>query len=79
MEIIGWGWVVTAVAGNLTVLGALWIRVRWRDQQEKTRGDALVAIAEALPGGGRLRDQRADGSCLTLTVPAAAQSGGRRG
>jgi hypothetical protein len=79
LETISWGWVVAAVVGNLTVLGALWIRARWRAQQEKARGDSLIAIAEALPGGGRLRDQRADGSCITLTVPATVQSGGRRG
>ncbi|RBJ11553.1 hypothetical protein DRA43_00590 [Micromonospora provocatoris] len=78
MEIISWGWVVVAVAGNLTVLAALWIRARWRAQAEKARGDSLIAIAEALPGGGRLRDQRADGSCITLTVPAT-RSGGHRG
>ncbi|WP_328421734.1 hypothetical protein OG470_06475 [Micromonospora sp. NBC_00389] len=76
---ISWGWVTAAVVGNLTMLAALWIRARWRAQAEKTRGDSLIAIAEALPGGGRLRDQRADGSCITLSVPATARPGGRRG
>jgi len=60
-------------------LAALWIRFRWRMRQEKARGDSLVAIAEALPSGGRLRDQRADGSCITLTVPATSVSGSPRG
>ncbi|RAO00730.1 hypothetical protein [Micromonospora noduli] len=79
MEIISWGWVVAAVAAKLTVLAGLWIRARWRAQAEKARGDSLIAIAEALPNGGRLRDQRADGSCITLSVPATAHPGGRRG
>ncbi|MFG1740242.1 hypothetical protein ACGFLT_19655 [Micromonospora chalcea] len=78
MEIISLGWVVAAVAGNLTVLAALWIRARWRALAEKARGDSLIAIAEALPGGGRLRDQRSDGSCITVTVPAT-RSGGNGG
>ncbi|RLK24690.1 hypothetical protein DER29_2617 [Micromonospora sp. M71_S20] len=72
------GLAATAVA-SLTGLLALWIRVRWRVRQEKARGDSLIAIAEALPSGGRLRDQRADGSCITLTVPATPVSGSPRG
>ncbi|SCL25797.1 hypothetical protein GA0070616_3177 [Micromonospora nigra] len=79
MENISWGWAAVAVVGSLTTLAGLWIRVRWRAQQEKVRGESLIAIAEALPGGGRLRDQRADGSCITLSVPATDRSGGRRG
>lgn len=79
MENISWGWVAAVVVGNLTVLAALWIRARWRAQAEKTRGDSLVAIAEALPGGGRLRDQRSDGSCITLSVPAHGNPGDHRG
>ncbi|MFD4208256.1 hypothetical protein ACFWRG_19950 [Micromonospora tulbaghiae] len=74
MEIINWGGAVIAVVGSMTTLAAIWIRARWRAQAEKARGDSLIAIAESLPTGGRLRDQRADGSCVTLTVP-----GGRRG
>ncbi|MFI7336302.1 hypothetical protein [Micromonospora aurantiaca (nom. illeg.)] len=79
MEDISWGWIATAVIVNLTGLAGLWIRARWRARAEKARGDSLIAIAEALPGGGRLRDQRADGSCTTLTVPVAAGQGARRG
>jgi hypothetical protein len=78
LEIISWELIIAAVASNLTVLAAAWIRARWRAQAERTRGDSLVAIAEALPDGGRLRDQRADGSCITLTVPAT-RTGGHRG
>ncbi|MFI8802808.1 hypothetical protein [Micromonospora chalcea] len=79
MEDISLGWVVAAVVVNLTGLAGLWIRALWRAKAEKARGDALIAIAEALPGGGRLRDQRADGSCITLTVPSPAGQGGHRG
>lgn len=69
MNDISLGWAIAIALGNLTALAALWIRVRWRAQAEKARGDSLIAIAEALPSGGRLRDQRADGSCITLAVP----------
>ncbi|MGW5079568.1 hypothetical protein [Micromonospora echinospora] len=79
MEDISWGWIAAAVVVNLTGLAGLWIRARWRAHAEKARGESLIAIAEALPGGGRLRDQRADGSCITLTVPVTAGQGGRRG
>ncbi|MCX5070907.1 hypothetical protein OOJ91_34225 [Micromonospora lupini] len=79
MDVFGLGGLTVAVITSLTGLLALWIRARWRVSHEKARGDSLIAIAEALPGGGRLRDQRADGSCITLTVPAAAGSGNRRG
>ncbi|WDZ83971.1 hypothetical protein [Micromonospora cathayae] len=79
MDIISWGWIVAAVAGELTALAAFWIRARWRAQAEKARGDSLIAIAEALPGGSRLREQRADGSCTTLTVLTTSRQGGRRG
>lgn len=79
MDIISWGWIVAAVASELTALAALWIRARWRAQAEKARGDSLIAIAEALPSGSRLREQRADGSCTTLTVPATTRPGGHRG
>ncbi|MFF0366407.1 MULTISPECIES: hypothetical protein [Micromonospora] len=79
MDNISWGWVAAVVVGNLTALAALWIRARWRAQAEKARGDSLIAIAEALPGGGRLRDQRSDGSCITLSVPTNGHSGDRRG
>ncbi|MET8197975.1 MULTISPECIES: hypothetical protein [Micromonospora] len=70
MDGLTWGGLAAATVTSVTGLVALWIRVRWRLRQEKTRCDALIAIAEALPDGGRLRDQRADGSCITLTVPA---------
>ncbi|MEU8024662.1 hypothetical protein AB0B88_20875 [Micromonospora haikouensis] len=79
MDVLSWGGFAASAVVSLTALLALWIRVRWRVHQEKVRGDSLIAIAEALPGGGRLRDQRADGSCITLSVPATAQHGGRRG
>ncbi|MBM0201822.1 hypothetical protein JNW90_00965 [Micromonospora sp. STR1s_5] len=79
MDVFSWGGLAAAVVISLTGLLALWIRARWRVHHEKARGDSLIAIAEALPGGGRLRDQRADGSCITLTVPTAAGSGNRRG
>ncbi|MBQ1012507.1 hypothetical protein KBX53_16390 [Micromonospora sp. M51] len=69
MDVFSWGGLAAATVTSLTGLLALWIRARWRVRQEKTRGDSLIAIAEALPAGGRLRDQRADGSCITLTVP----------
>ncbi|MEU4780760.1 hypothetical protein [Micromonospora sp. NPDC023633] len=70
MDVLSRGGLAAAAVASLTGLLALWIRARWRVSQEKARGDSLIAIAEALPGGGRLRDQRADGSCITLTVPA---------
>ncbi|MET7808604.1 hypothetical protein [Micromonospora chersina] len=78
MENVSLGWLAAAAIVNLTGLAGLWIRVRWRTKAEKARGDSLIAIAEALPAGSRLRDQRADGSCITLTVPAT-DNGGRRG
>ncbi|WP_433121919.1 hypothetical protein [Micromonospora sp. CA-246542] len=79
MDVLNWGGLAAAAVASVTGLAALWIRVRWRMRQEKARGDSLVAIAEALPSGGRLRDQRADGSCITLTVPATPLSGSPRG
>lgn len=79
MEDTSWGWTAAIVASNITTLAALWIRGRWRAQAEKTRAESLIAIAEAMPDGGRLRDQRADGSSITMSVPVAAHAGGRRG
>ncbi|MFI6129452.1 hypothetical protein [Micromonospora sp. NPDC051141] len=80
MENTSWGWAAAIVAGgNITTLAALWIRGRWRAQAEKHRAESLVTIAEAMPDGGRLRDQRADGSSITMSVPVAAHTGGRRG
>ncbi|RQX13381.1 hypothetical protein DDE19_25925 [Micromonospora ureilytica] len=69
MDVVSWVALAVAVVSSLTALSATWIRARWHLHQEKARSDSLIAIAEALPAGGRLRDQRADGSYITLTVP----------
>lgn len=78
MDEVTLGGIIVASLGASTRLLALWIRARWRVRQEEVRGDALIAIAEALPAGGRLFDQRADGSCITLTVPPT-RTGDHRG
>ncbi|WP_433229967.1 hypothetical protein ACQP2H_30455 [Micromonospora sp. CA-248260] len=79
MDLLSWGGLAAAVVTSLTGLVTLWIRARWRVNQERTRGESLIAIAEALPSGARLRDQRADGSSITLTLSAHTSAGGHRG
>jgi hypothetical protein len=68
MDVIGAGLVGVALQ---LVVGLLvwWLRLRWQVRAERQRGQFAVQLAVHLQRtGGRLREQRADGSVLDLTV-----------
>jgi hypothetical protein len=54
-------------AQSLSVL-ALWLRLRWRVREEQAHRQYLVAVVRTLPAGSTIRERRADGSSLMLTV-----------
>ncbi len=66
------------VAHSLSVL-ALWLRLRWRVQQEHARRRYLVAIARALPEGSQVDEGRSDGTWLRLAIAHARHSDGEHG
>jgi hypothetical protein len=57
----------TVAAQSLSVL-ALWLRLRWRVREEQAHRQYLVAVMRTLPPGSTIRERRADGSSLMLTV-----------
>jgi hypothetical protein len=68
MDVIGAGLVGV---GLQLVVGLLvwWLRLRWQVRTEQERGRFAVLLAVHLQRtGGRMREQRADGSVLDVTV-----------
>ncbi len=66
----------------IDVLGllGLWLRLRSQIRREHAHGRLLVDVVRALPGGGQVHEQRADGASLTLTVaPEPGTQGGSSG
>jgi hypothetical protein len=53
--------------GLLSLL-ALWLRLRWQARQQQERHHYLVAIARALPEGGRIDEGHPGGTWLRLTI-----------
>lgn len=72
MNVIGAG--LVGVALQLVVGVLVWrLRLRWQVRTEQQRGRFAVRLAVRLQRtGGRLREQRADGSVLDLTVMGPA-------
>jgi hypothetical protein len=61
------GMAVQLVAGLLL----WWLRLRWQHRTERMRNQTVVELVTRLgPSGGRVRDQRADGSVTELVVEA---------
>jgi hypothetical protein len=72
MDVVGAGLVGVALQ---LVVGLLvwWLRLRWQVRTERQRDRFAVRLAVHLQRtGGRLREQRADGSVLELTVKRPA-------
>lgn len=65
------------VAGQTLALLGLWLRLRSRVRQEHAHRQLLVDVVRALPPGGQLHEQRADGACLTLAVTLGPAEQGR--
>lgn len=72
-----WGTIVIAAHG-VTLL-ASWLRMRWQAQQELARHHALVAMVQALPEGGQIREDRSDGTWTHLAVTRAGGGEGCHG
>lgn len=61
--------------GPVAHLAALWLRHRFALHSDRERRRYLLAAA-TLPAGSRIREQRGDGSQLSLTVgPPSSGSG----
>lgn len=69
-------WAATAITGpGLTLLTA-WLRIRWQAQREHVHHQDLVAVAQALPEGGEIRENRSDGTWTRLAVTRAGRAHG---
>lgn len=68
MSVIGAGLVGLAMQLGVDVL-VWWLRLRWQARTERQRGQLAVRLAvELRQAGGRLRERRADGSVIDVTV-----------
>ena len=68
MDVIGAGLVGMAVQLGMGVL-VWWLRLRWHHYTERVRSQTVVDLAARLGrAGGRVRDQRADGSVTELVM-----------
>jgi hypothetical protein len=59
-------WTITVIVGHGLPMLVWWLRLRWQLQQELARQQYLVAIAHALPVGGRIIEERSDGTWVRL-------------
>jgi hypothetical protein len=57
-------------------LVALWLSLRWTTRHEETRARTLVAVAQSLPWGLQVEEQRADGSWLKVGWAAGSPGSG---
>lgn len=58
------------VAAQLVGLVGWWLRLWWQARTERERGLLAIRLAYHLSRtGGQLRERRADGSVLEVTVP----------
>jgi hypothetical protein len=68
---VGLGGMALQLAVGLLVW---WLRLRWQFRVERLRGQSTSRLAVQLGRtGGRLREQRADGSVIDLTVTGPEQ------
>jgi hypothetical protein len=73
-------WVVTVISvQGLISLVTLWLRLRWRAQQQLERHHYLVTIARTLPEGSNIDEGHSDGTWLKLTIDRPQPSGDDRG
>ncbi len=62
--------IVAIVVGQVCALLSLWLRLRWRAQQEREQRQYLARTIEAVPGGSRMKvdEQRSDGHRLRIEI-----------
>ena len=59
--------VVALIIVRAMSLLALWLRLHWRARHEETRRRTVVAVAQSLPWGLQVEEQRADGTRLKVS------------
>jgi hypothetical protein len=68
-------WMVMAVWGGLVNLALVLINWRGRIRYERARAASLIAVAGAAAAGGRIRDERPDGTVLQVEIPGPRAAG----
>jgi hypothetical protein len=63
-------WMLVAVWGGLVNLAIVLVNWRGRISYERARAASLMAVARATPAGGRIRDERPDGTVLQVEIPS---------
>jgi len=61
-------WIVTMITVHGLTLFAWWLRRHWQAQQEHVHRQDLIALAHALPDGGRIHEGHSDGTWTRLAV-----------
>lgn len=61
-------WILMVIIGHGLPILVRWLQLRWQMQQEHTYRRDLVAIARALPVGGRIVEEHSDGTWRRLDV-----------
>lgn len=69
-------WLATMLAAQGFGLLGLWLRLRWRAEQEQVHRQYVVAIARALPEGSQFDEGCPDGTWLRLAIAPVRRSAG---
>ena len=67
-------WMVM-IAFSLQRLAPLVIEWQGRIRYERARAESVAVMARTLAAGGVVRDQRADGTTLTIMIPSPSSAG----
>lgn len=63
---------VISLGIHVLAVGGLWLRLRWRAEQQRVHRGYLIALVRALPEGSRVDDVHGDGRRTRLILGSEA-------
>lgn len=64
---------IAAPAIETIALIGLWLRLRWRTEQQRGHRRYIVALAKVLPCGSSIRDLHGEGRSTQLTIGSTSE------